>query len=187
MEQQPGASPPPGSFGALLRACRHQAYLSQEQLAARAEVSERTVRNLEAGRVRSPRTDTVRLLADALHLSKRERESWFEVARGVHRPRAAPAFAAGGPAQPPRDPPAWPPLMDAVAAAPGSRRVLFENDDVRVLEVTITAEDREAEHTHPDPSVMGVDGPARNRYYQGHGLTFASPADAAAGGTQAGW
>src|SRR5215471_3132369 len=110
MEQLADASPPPDSFGALLRACRHQAYLSQEQLAARAELSERTVRNLEAGRVRSPRTDTVRLLADALQLSERERASWFEVARGVHRQRATPASAAGATAHLPHDPPAWPPL-----------------------------------------------------------------------------
>jgi transposase len=110
MEQLVVDVPPPGSFGVLLRACRHRAYLSQEQLAARAEVSERTVRNLEADRVRSPRTDTVRLLADALHLSERERESWFEVARGVNRQRAAPASAEGGPAPPPHDPPAQPPL-----------------------------------------------------------------------------
>jgi transcriptional regulator with XRE-family HTH domain len=105
MEPLVGTSSPPGSFGALLRACRHQAYLSQEQLAARAEVSERTVRNLEADRVQSPRSDTVRLLANALQLSERERESWFEVARGVNRQRAAPASAVGGPAQPPDDPP----------------------------------------------------------------------------------
>jgi transcriptional regulator with XRE-family HTH domain len=110
MEQLVGASSPPGSFGALLRACRHQAYLSQEQLAARAEVSERTVRNLEADRVQSPRTDTVRLLADALQLSQRERESWLAVARGANRQRAAPAPATGGPAQPPDNPPAQPPL-----------------------------------------------------------------------------
>jgi transposase len=85
------ASPPASSFGALLRAGRHRAYLSQEELAARAELSERTVRNLEAGRVRSPRTDTVRLLADALQLSGPERESWFEAARGVNHQRAGPA------------------------------------------------------------------------------------------------
>jgi transposase len=110
MEQLVSASPP-DSFGALLRARRHRAYLSQEQLAARAEVSERTVRNLEADRVRSPRTDTVRLLADALQLSERERESWFEAARGVNRQRAAPAVpAAGGPARPPNDSPAQLPL-----------------------------------------------------------------------------
>jgi hypothetical protein len=34
----------------------------------------------------------------------------------------------------------WPPSMDAVVAAPESHRVLFENDDVRVLEVTIHAD-----------------------------------------------
>jgi transcriptional regulator with XRE-family HTH domain len=81
MEQPVNVSPPPASFGALLRASRHRACLSQEQLAARAELSERTVRNLEAGRVRTPRTDTVRLLADALRLSEPERETWFEAAR----------------------------------------------------------------------------------------------------------
>jgi transcriptional regulator with XRE-family HTH domain len=69
MEQLVNVSPPPGSFGALLRTRRRRACLSQEQLAARSELSERTVRNLEAGRVRSPRPDTVRLLAGALRLS----------------------------------------------------------------------------------------------------------------------
>jgi transposase len=93
------------SFGALLRARRLRAYLSQEQLAARAELSERTVRNLEADRVRSPRTDTVRLLADALQLSEPERESWFEAAQGVnHHQRPEPAVTgAHGPVRPPTD------------------------------------------------------------------------------------
>jgi transposase len=105
MEQLGGAPSWPGSFGTLLRASRHRAYLSQEQLAARAELSERTVRNLEAGRVQSPRTDTVRLLADALQLNEAERESWFEAARGVsHHQRAEPAVhGTGSPARPPND------------------------------------------------------------------------------------
>jgi len=81
MEQPVNVTPPPASFGALLRARRHRACLSQEQLAAHAELSERTVRNLEAGRVQSPRAATVRLLADALQLSEPERESWLEAAR----------------------------------------------------------------------------------------------------------
>ena len=103
MEQLVSAPLRPGSFGALLRARRHQAQLSQEQLAARAELSERTVRNLEADRVRSPRTDTMRLLADALQLSEPERESWFEAARGLsHHQRAEPAVhGTGGPVRPP--------------------------------------------------------------------------------------
>ena len=103
-------APPPGSFGALLRACRHRACLSQERLAARAEVSERTVRNLEAGRVRTPRIDTVRLLADALQLSGPERESWLAAARGVNHQRTRPAMpAADVLAQPTADVPTRPP------------------------------------------------------------------------------
>src|SRR5215510_9246684 len=95
------ALPPHGSFGALLRARRHRASLSQEQLAARAELSERTVRDLETGRVRSPRPDTARLLADALQLTGPERESWFAAAREVNHQRAGPA--AGGPVARPDD------------------------------------------------------------------------------------
>src|SRR5262249_22918896 len=94
MEQPVNVSPPPASFGALLRERRHRACLSQEQLAACAELSERTVRNLEAGRVRSPRADTVRLLAGALRLSEPEREIWLEAARGGPPQRAARAWAA---------------------------------------------------------------------------------------------
>ena len=103
MEQPASAPPPDGSFGELLRTFRHHAYLSQEQLAARAELSERTVRNIEAGRVRSPRDDTVRLLADALALTEPERESWVAAAQGANgRQAEAGLSGAGGPAQLPR-------------------------------------------------------------------------------------
>jgi len=102
MEQLVSASlPPHGSFGAFLRARRHQALLSQEQLAARAELSERTVRDLETGRVRSPRPDTARLLADALQLTGPERKSWFAATREVNHQRAG--LGAGGPAPLPGD------------------------------------------------------------------------------------
>jgi len=107
MEQLASGPPPRDSFGALLRGHRRRALLSQEQLAARAEVSERTVRDLEAGRVRSPRTDTVRLLADALQLTGPERESWSEAAWSMNHQRAGPtAPAAAGPAPVPGDAPA---------------------------------------------------------------------------------
>jgi transcriptional regulator with XRE-family HTH domain len=103
MEQPASAPPPDGSFGALLRAFRHRAYLSQEQLAARAELSDRTVRNIEAGRVRSPRKDSVRLLADALALTEPERQSWVVAAQSANgRQAQARLPRAGSPAQPPR-------------------------------------------------------------------------------------
>jgi len=103
MEQPTSAPPPDGSFGALLRAFRHRAYLSQEQLAARAELSERTVRNLEAGRVRSPLTDTVRLLADALALTEPEQETWVAAAQDANGRQAVAGLpGADGPAQLPR-------------------------------------------------------------------------------------
>ena len=109
MEQLVSASlPPHGSFGAFLRARRHRASLSQEQLAARAALSERTVRDLETGRVRSPRPDTARLLADALQLTGPERESWFAAVWEVNHQRAGPA--AGDPAPLPGDAPAQLPL-----------------------------------------------------------------------------
>ena len=92
MVQVVAVLPAGGSFAALVRECRHRAFLSQEQLAARAELSERTVRNLEAGRVR-PRADTVRLLADALELTEPEREGWFATARRVGE---QPGVAAAG-------------------------------------------------------------------------------------------
>jgi len=95
-----------GSIGELLRACRRRAWLSQEQLAALADVSERTVRDLEAGRVRSPRTETVRLLADALQLAGPERASWFAAAVAVNDQRAGPADAGvDSPARAPGDAP----------------------------------------------------------------------------------
>jgi transcriptional regulator with XRE-family HTH domain len=111
MAQLASAPPPDGSFGALVRAFRHRAYLSQEQLAARAELSERTVRNLEADRVRSPRNDTVRLLADALGLTEPDRQGWFAAALGANDRRAEPVLPGPGlPAQLPSDGPVRPRL-----------------------------------------------------------------------------
>jgi transposase len=108
MQRLVSGSSSAGSFGALLRALRHRALLSQEQLAARAALSERTVRNLEAGRVRSPRPDTVRLLAGALQLGGPERWSWFAAARGMCQQGTAPK--ASGPVRLANEAPARLPL-----------------------------------------------------------------------------
>jgi hypothetical protein len=81
----------------------------------------------------------------------------------------------------------WPPEMDAVVAAPESHKVLFENNDVRVLEVIIPPGEREPEHTHRMSSVMIVDRPAMIRYYHGAALVFSSPPGASARATVGQW
>ena len=137
MEQPVSAAlPPHGSFGALLRARRHRASLSQEQLAARAELSERTVRDLETGRVRSPRPDTARLLADALQLTGPERESWLAAAREANHQRAEPG--PGGPAPLPGDAPAQLPLGACgfgMGNKPGRRHSFAGEFTVEIVEL----------------------------------------------------
>jgi len=62
-----------GALGGLLRAYRERALLTQEQLADRAGVSVRTIRDLERGRIQRPLPATVRLLADALGIPEQQR------------------------------------------------------------------------------------------------------------------
>jgi predicted metal-dependent enzyme (double-stranded beta helix superfamily) len=51
----------------------------------------------------------------------------------------------------------WPPEGDGVAAAPNNHRVLLENENMRVLEVTLQPGERENVHHHQWPSVMVID------------------------------
>ena len=67
-------------FGALLRACRVAAGLSQDELMRRSGLDVRTIRNLERGRVRWPYPDTVRRLADALDLRGKDRDAFMAAA-----------------------------------------------------------------------------------------------------------
>lgn len=48
----------------------------------------------------------------------------------------------------------WTPRNDALVAAPQNHKLLFENDEVRVLEVTVAPGVREPLHAHQYPSVM---------------------------------
>ena len=50
----------------------------------------------------------------------------------------------------------WPPHLDALVAAPANHRLLFEDDPVRVLEVTVQPGERENLHHHRWPSLMVV-------------------------------
>ena len=48
----------------------------------------------------------------------------------------------------------WTPENDALAAAPQHHKLLFENDEVRVLEVSVPPGVREPLHAHRYPSVL---------------------------------
>jgi transcriptional regulator with XRE-family HTH domain len=58
-------------FAGVLRAPRAEAGLTQEDLAGAAGLSPRAISDLERGMVTIPHKDTVRLLAEALHLGGR--------------------------------------------------------------------------------------------------------------------
>ena len=57
----------------------------------------------------------------------------------------------------PSDPSTWDPELDAVKAAPKHHKVLFENDRLRVLDVTLEPNDEEPVHHHRWPSVFVLD------------------------------
>ncbi len=50
----------------------------------------------------------------------------------------------------------WPPHLEALIAAPANHRLLHEDDEVRVLEVTVQPGERENLHHHRWPSIMVV-------------------------------
>src|SRR5437588_7797862 len=79
-------------FGAVLRGYRVAAGLSQEELAARAQLSRRTISDLERGVTSAPYRSTVGLLAAALGLDAAQRAALERAARlggGAGRARAA--------------------------------------------------------------------------------------------------
>jgi tetratricopeptide (TPR) repeat protein/transcriptional regulator with XRE-family HTH domain len=91
----------PGTFAGLLRELRTGARLTQEGLAAAAGLSLRTVSDLERGVATAPQRETIRLLADALHLIGPARLRFEAVARG--RPVAGGLEAASAMRSLPRD------------------------------------------------------------------------------------
>ncbi|MER5474538.1 helix-turn-helix domain-containing protein [Streptomyces sp. NPDC002685] len=67
----------------LLQNARRRAGLTQEQLAGLSTVSVRAIRDLEQGRVRNPRRETLKLLANALRMSSARRAE-LELAADAH-------------------------------------------------------------------------------------------------------
>jgi tetratricopeptide (TPR) repeat protein/transcriptional regulator with XRE-family HTH domain len=70
----------------LVRGWRERALLTQEQLADRAGVSVGTVQGMESGRIRHPRSGSLRLLAAGLGLSPAERAELTATARSGFNP-----------------------------------------------------------------------------------------------------
>jgi len=93
----------PVTFSALLRELRTRLQLTQEELASAANLSRRAVSDLERGVATTPQKETVRLLADALHLIGPARVQFEAVARGRPLPSGSEAAAAAATRSLPRD------------------------------------------------------------------------------------
>lgn len=72
-----------GGLADRVRALREQSLMTQEELAAQAGVSVGTVRGVETGRIRRPRSGTMRLLARALRLTECELLEFAAMARPI--------------------------------------------------------------------------------------------------------
>ena len=89
------------SFAGLLRQLRSEAKLTQEELAAAARISPRSVSDLERGINRTAHKDTAVLLAGALGLAEPAGELFVAAARGkVPAAQVLAAVRSAGP--PPR-------------------------------------------------------------------------------------
>jgi DNA-binding XRE family transcriptional regulator len=87
-------------FAAAVIGHRQRLGLTQEELAGRSGLSVRGVRDLESGRVRTPRQQTVRLLADVFGLHGADRERFHCLSRGNCLPVSPARGRPGVPPQP---------------------------------------------------------------------------------------
>jgi transcriptional regulator with XRE-family HTH domain len=116
-------------FGEVLRRHRRARGLTQGALAERARVSRDAISALERSRRRSPRPDTVALLADALELADPERASFAAAARRV---TAADPEAEAAP-RPLHNLLSWPTPLIGRAAEVELACGLLRRDDVHLL------------------------------------------------------
>jgi predicted ATPase/transcriptional regulator with XRE-family HTH domain len=87
----------PPYLASILRNFRRSAGLTEEELADRANLSVRTISDLERGLKVTPQSGTVELLADALALSPGDRETLLaSVPRRRHRPRTPDSVTQSG-------------------------------------------------------------------------------------------
>jgi len=86
------------------------------------------------------------------HAIRNDSDGTFRALRfELKHPGCGPAPAPLGPA-------------DALLAAPANHRVFFENDEVRVLDVTVPPHSVEPMHTHAWPSILYFDTPGNLRF-----------------------
>ncbi|MEV6842054.1 tetratricopeptide repeat protein [Actinoplanes sp. NPDC051411] len=93
MAADEGADQGGSGFAVVLRRHRLRAGLTQEELAVRAAIGVRTVRDLERGRASRPQRTTVELLSAALGLAAADREAFLAAARGQAPDEALPPTA----------------------------------------------------------------------------------------------
>jgi len=73
------------------------------------------------------------------------------------------------------DPATWDPKLDALLAAPRHHRVLYEDETIRVVSVSILAGETEPPHHHRWPSVFVIDQMVKLRDFDGSGTEIALP------------
>ncbi len=94
-------TPSTSDFAHTIRMLRLRAGLSQEELAERSGISARAVSDMERGMRKTPRPETLRMLAEGLQLDEAERLRFFAAAHPeiaqTPEPRAVPLVAAAAP------------------------------------------------------------------------------------------
>ncbi len=120
------------AFGVLLKRYRVAAGLTQEALAQRASLSTRAVSDLERGVNKTPRHDTLDLLAAALALSPHKRALWVTAAR----PQAGPAVAIPARENSPHNLPAQSTVLIGREAETAAACDILRRGDVRLLTLT---------------------------------------------------
>jgi hypothetical protein len=68
----------------------------------------------------------------------------------------------------------WPDSMDAISAAPKNHKILYEDERVRILDVTVEPGEKENMHHHRWPSVLIIDSPAKKKEYTWDGKVIST-------------
>jgi predicted ATPase/DNA-binding XRE family transcriptional regulator len=126
-------------FGEVLRRYRLAAGVTQEELALRAQLSPHAISDLERGARNRPYRETIRLLADALKLSPRDRAALEDAARRPSESNDGTPPSSRSPSPPSRTWPALPTPLTSLIGRDRERAVveeLLRQADVRLVTLT---------------------------------------------------